>query len=56
MEHYNTGYSFATGNTVLGTDGNRRFIFTDKNGERSEEKSAKWVAQTLGAAKALEEL
>jgi hypothetical protein len=56
MEQYNTGYSFATGNTVLGSDNNRRFIFTDNEGDRTEGKSALWVAQTLAAAKALEEL
>lgn len=51
-----TGLSAATGNTVLGTDTNRRFIFQDANGEKTEEKTAEWVAQTIAAAEALKEL
>lgn len=54
LEYYNTGYSAATGNTVQGADDNRKFIF-DYEGKQ-EEKSAAWVARTLGAARALEEL
>ena len=50
-----SGLKAATGNTVLGTDSNRRFVFQDANGERVE-KSAEWVAQTIAAAEALKEL
>lgn len=47
-------YSAATGNTVLGTDDNRRFIFQDENGEKTEEKSEQWVANTIAAYEALQ--
>ena len=53
-EATNNEYVAATGNTVLGTDNNRRFIF-DKGGDRVE-KSASWVAQQIAAAEALKEL
>ena len=56
LKEAGTGYSAATGNTVLGKDTNRRFIFEDAKGERTEEKSAEWVAQQLAAAQALKEL
>ena len=56
LEEAGTGYRAATGNTVLGSDTNRRFIFEDSKGERTEEKSAEWVAQQLAAAQALKEL
>jgi hypothetical protein len=42
-EATNNEYVAATGNTVLGNDDNRRFVF-DKGGQRIE-KSATWVAQ-----------
>ena len=48
-------YSAATGNTVLGTDTNRRFIFADENGEETEEKSLEWVASTIAAYEALQQ-
>jgi hypothetical protein len=45
MSELGLGYGAATGNTVLGDDNNRRFIFIDETtGERTEEKSAQWVA------------
>lgn len=47
-------YSAATGNTVLGTDGNRRYIFQDENGEKTQEKSEAWVANTIAAYEAIE--
>ena len=53
-EATNNEYVATTGNTVLGNDDNRRFIF-DKGGERVE-KSAAWVAQQIAAAEALKEL
>lgn len=55
FEKYNLGYSARTGNTVLGSDTNRRFIFTDKDGNATEEKSAEWVAATLAAARVASE-
>ena len=52
------GYNWSafTGNAVLGDDNNRRFIFTDENGEQTKEKSAAWVAETIAASLALAEL
>jgi hypothetical protein len=50
MEDYNTGYKIATGNTVLGADDAREFIFTDAQGNKTEGKDAMWVATTLAAA------
>lgn len=49
-------YSAATGNTVLGWNNNRRFIFQDKNGEKTEEKSLDWVSSTIAASEAMEKL
>lgn len=56
QEATNGQYRATTGNTVLGSDSNRRFIFEDANGERTEEKTAKWVAQTVAAYEAMEDV
>ena len=56
QEATNGQYRATTGNTVLGSDSNRRFIFEDANGEKTEEKTAKWVAQTIAAYEAMEEV
>lgn len=56
QEATNGQYRATTGNTVLGSDSNRRFIFEDANGEKTEEKTAKWVAQTVAAYEAMEEV
>ena len=49
------GWRAATGNTVLGSDNNRQFVFLDEKGER-QTKDAEWVAQQIAAAEALKEL
>lgn len=56
QEATNGQYRATTGNTVLGSDSNRRFIFEDANGEKTEEKTAKWVAQTVAAYEAMEDV
>ena len=50
----NRQYRATTGNTVLGSDSNRRLIFEDASGEKTEEKSVAWVANTIAAYEALE--
>lgn len=53
-EATNRQYRATTGNTVLGSDSNRRLIFEDASGEKTEEKSVAWVANTIAAYEALE--
>lgn len=53
-EATNGQYRATTGNTVLGSDSNRRLIFEDASGEKTEEKSVAWIANTIAAYEALE--
>lgn len=49
-------YRATTGNTVRHNDENRTLVFEDENGEKTEEKSIEWVAETIAAYEAMEKV